>query len=197
MQFGFIAADDKRVMNARLLLEFQKMDLPKELAVTIGALAELWRKCHEQVKLMNKEIDQQAQKEIKFETVYQSAPGIGPIIGRTLANELGDMSQFKSERELFSFVGLTPCEYSSGEGAPRRGHITKQGSGMLRGMLIEAAWMARAKDPDLEKVYERLKITRGGKRAIVAVARRLVGRLRTCLQQQKSYELGYNTTRAA
>lgn len=197
MQFGAIAADDKRVMSVKLLKEFKKLQLPTELAITISALAELWEKCHEQVKHLNLEINRQAKKDNKLETVYQSVPGIGPIIGRTLANELGDMSQFSSEKDLFSFVGLTPSEHSSGEGNPRRGHITKQGSGMLRGMLVEAAWVAKEKDPDLEKVYNRLKITRGGKRAIIAVARRLVGRLRACLGQQQPYELSHNTKRAA
>ena len=107
------------------------------------------------------------------------------------------MSQFSSEKELYSFIGLTPSEYSSGEGPAKRGRITKQGSGLLRGMLVEAAWVAKGKDPDLEKVYERLKMTRGGKRAIVAVARRLAGRLRACLRQEKAYDLGHNSGRAA
>jgi transposase len=192
MQFGFIAADDKRVLGARLLTEFTQLKMPPELAITISALAELWKKCNEQVTLMNLEISQQAHKDYILEEIYQGVPGIGPIIGRTLANELGDMSQFKSERDLYSFVGLTPSEHSSGEGHTKRGRITKQGSGLIRGMLVEAAWMAKDKDPDLEKIYERLKVTRGGKRAIVAVARRLVGRIRACLRQQKNYELNHS-----
>lgn len=197
MQFGFIAADDTRTMSAKLLAEFKELELPQELETTILALAELWTTCHEQIKQMNRGIDRQAKRDTKLTTVYQSAPGIGPIIGQTLANELGDMSQFKNEKDLYCFVGLTPSEHSSGEGSPRRGHITKQGSGLIRGMLVEAAWAAMSKDPDLKKVYDRLKITRGGKRAIVAVARRLIGRLRACALQQKPYELGYNTRSAA
>lgn len=197
MQFGAIAAEDKRVMNVKLLAEMKKLKLPRELAIAVSALAELWEKCHEQVEDMNLEIALQAQKDSKLERIYQSVPGIGPIIGRTLANELGDMRQFPSEKELYSFVGLTPSEHSSGEGPAKRGHITKQGSGLLRGMLVEAAWMAKGKDPDLEKIYNRLKVTRGGKRAIVAVARRLVGRVRACLRGEKTYELSYQMRRAA
>lgn len=197
MQFGLIAAEDKRVMTAKLLCELKTLDMPRDLAVAISALSEIWQRCHEQVKKIELEMARQAKSEAKLEDIYQSVPGIGPVIGRTLANELGDMTQFQSEGQLFSFVGLTPCEYSSGEGAPRRGRITKQGSGLIRGMLVEAAWMAMSKDPDLKKVYERLKVTRGGKRAIVAVARRLVGRLRSCLQRQVTYELGYNSRIAA
>jgi transposase len=197
MQFGFIAADDKRVLRAKLLAEFTQLQLPPELAITISALADLWKKCNEQVMLMNLEISQQAHRDYILEEIYQGIPGIGPIIGRTLANELGDMSQFKGERDLYSFVGLTPSEHSSGEGHANRGRITKQGLGLIRGMLVEAAWTAKEKDPDLEKIYERLKVTRGGKRAIVAVARRLAGRIRACLRQKKGYELNHSQSVAA
>lgn len=46
-------------------------------------------------------------------------------------NELGDMSEFANERQLFSYTGLTPSEDSSGEQI-HRGHITKQGNRHLR-----------------------------------------------------------------
>jgi len=48
---------------------------------------------------------------------------IGPLGARILSNELGDMSQFNNERQLFSYTGLT-CEQSSGTTIRR--HITRQ-----------------------------------------------------------------------
>lgn len=45
------------------------------------------------------------------------------------------------------------------------------------------------KDAQLNEVYQRLAKTRGGKRAIVGVARRLAGRLRSCVQQGVLYEI--------
>ena len=44
----------------------------------------------------------------------QTAPGIGLISGRILANEIEDMKQFQNEKQLFSFTGLTPEEHSLG-----------------------------------------------------------------------------------
>jgi len=103
-----------------------------------------------------------------------------------LANELGDMSQFRNEKQLFSYTGLTPSEFSSGEHV-RQGHISRQGRSVLRNILIEAAWVGIGKDPSLRAVYDRISHRRGGKRAIVGVARRLVGRTRSCLLNGKLY----------
>jgi hypothetical protein len=59
----------------------------------------------------------------------------------------------------------------------------------LRSILVEAAWIAITKDPSLRVVYDRISHRRGGKRAIVGVARRLVGRMRSCLKSGKLYEI--------
>ena len=83
------------------------------------------------------------------------------------------MRQFRNEKKLFSYTGLTPSEHSSGEHV-RQGHISRQGRSILRKILVEASWTAITKDPSLREVYDRLS-HRGGKRAIVGVARRLVG----------------------
>lgn len=188
-QFGYIGPDEECVMSGKLLRELRKKPLPPELATVVGILADLWEGIQEKVQELDQAIDEQAKKELSLEKIYRSVPGVGRLIARTLANELGDMSQFSSAKELYSFVGLTPAEYSSGPNE-RKGHITKQGAGLLRCLLVEAAWMARTKDPALAAVYDRLKVTRGGKRAIVAVARRLVGRIRACLKDRTPYEVG-------
>lgn len=58
----------------------------------------------------------------------------------------------------------------------------------MRKILVEAAWTAIAKDPSLDEVYKRLS-HRGGKRAIVGIARRLIGRIRYCLLNGILYEI--------
>ena len=126
------------------------------------------------------------------ESTYRSAPGVGALSARILSNELGKMSQFDNERQLFSYTGLTPCEYSSGE-AIRRGHISKQGNSRLRAILVEAAWRAIKIDSALEEFFNRLYPRRGKARAIVAVARKLIGRIRAAFKQGKSYQLGYSS----
>ncbi|WP_235112887.1 IS110 family transposase [Acaryochloris sp. 'Moss Beach'] len=62
------------------------------------------------------------------------------------------MSQFKNERQLFSYTGLTPSEHSSGE-TIHRGHITHQGNVQVRSILIQIAWRAIEKDQALAQFF--------------------------------------------
>ena len=98
------------------------------------------------------------------------------------------MSQFSNEKKLFSYIGLTPIEYSSGEHV-YQGHISRQGRSMFRHIFIESAWRAIKKDPSLMAIYQRIAKTRGNKRAIVAIARRLAGRIRACIKDGVFYRI--------
>ncbi len=65
--------------------------------------------------------------------------GIGLITALGLLAEIGDFRRFGHPRELMSYLGLTPSEYSSGD-QQHRGHITKCGNRHARRLLVEAAW---------------------------------------------------------
>jgi transposase len=68
--------------------------------------------------------------------------GIATHTALGLLAEIGDFRRFPSPRELMSFLGLTPSEYSSGQ-QRHRGHITKTGNQHARRLVIEAAWHYR------------------------------------------------------
>jgi transposase len=114
---------------------------------------------------------------------------MGEVVARTLATELGDMTRFANERALCSHTGLTPSECSSGPSV-RRGPMSRQGSSRVRHLLIETAWRALPRDAVLKEIFDRLAATRGTKRAIVAIARRLIGRIRACFRQETPYAVG-------
>ncbi len=97
------------------------------------------------------------------------------------------MSQFPNERTLFSFLGLTPTERSSGD-KEIKGHISRQGNPRLRRLLVEAAWGAMKFDPYWRKEYQKKSFKLGGKRAIVAIARRLIGVARTLAKTNSVYK---------
>ena len=59
-----------------------------------------------------------------------------------VAAEIGDFRRFPTPSHLMAYVGLVPSEYSSGD-RRRRGEITKAGNGLVRRVLIEAAWTYR------------------------------------------------------
>ena len=150
-------------------------------------LQKQWLYLREEIKALDSELTLQAQTDGAIDIIYQSAPGIGPHNARVLANELADMKQFKNEKQLFSFTGLTPSEYSSGE-HKRQGHITRQGRPVLRMVLVQAAWVAVEHDAALLQIYERISKTAGKKRAIIGIARRLIGRIRSCFVNGTLYE---------
>lgn len=72
----------------------------------------------------------------------QALRGVQLITAATIVAELGDISRFHNPRQLMSYLGLVPSEYSSGQ-QTRRGSITKTGNGHVRRVLVEAAWSYR------------------------------------------------------
>lgn len=68
--------------------------------------------------------------------------GVDLITAMTVLAELGDITRFHSPRQLMSFLGLVPSEYSSGA-TRRQGAITKTGNGHVRRVLVESAWSYR------------------------------------------------------
>jgi transposase len=157
-----------------------------EIAFDLQMMAKRWLEIDNAIKEIENKLAQQANSEMALEQLYQSAPGVGPITSRILINELGDMSQFKNEKALFSYTGLTPQEYSSGEHT-RQGHISRQGKPILRKILVQAAWTAVKQDLSLKEAFEKISLKAGKKRAIVAIARRLIGHIRACLQKNERY----------
>ena len=115
-----------------------------------------------------------------------TAPGIGKLTAIELLVELQDMARFKSASQLASYIGLTPAEYSTGE-KTRQGRITRCGNKRVRTYLVESTWILITKDPWIRAKYLKLKATRGGKRAVVAIARRFIIRLRRMLLDNVPY----------
>jgi len=72
----------------------------------------------------------------------QALRGMALVAATTLVAELGDITRFANARQLMAYLGLVPCEHSSG-GTRHQGGITKAGNGAARRMLIEAAWSYR------------------------------------------------------
>ena len=81
---------------------------------------------------------------------------------------------------------LVPSEESSGN-RRRLGHITKQGSSILRFLLVEAAQVTVRSVPEWRKEYFHLAMRRGRKIAKVAMARKLAVRLYWMMRQGWDY----------
>jgi len=103
------------------------------------------------------------------------------LTARGLIAELGDFARFGHPRELASWLGITPSEFSSGD-QQHRGHITKTGNRYARRPLTEAAWQAQL------RLYHRHRhLTQQGNRSTVvtmAVARELAAFLWAAVTDQ-------------
>ena len=103
-------------------------------------------------------------------------PGVGPITALAFILIIGTPQRFGCGKQIGSYVGLIPAEDSSA-GHQRLGRITKQGSRLLRFLLVEAAQAAARGDTDWKRRYMHLAMRRERNIAKVAMARRLGVRL--------------------
>ena len=113
-------------------------------------------------------------------------PGVGPITSLAFALTMGDVSRFPRGKQVASYLGLIPGEYSSG-GHQRFGPISKQGNRFLRMLLVEAAQIAVRCDPEFRREYLHRCHTKPKGVAKVAAARKLAIRLYWMLRTKKQY----------
>jgi transposase len=99
-------------------------------------------------------------------------PGVGPLTALAFVLIIGKAERFQCGKQIASYLGLVPLEDSSGK-RRRLGHITKQGSSILRFLLVEAAQVTVRSLPEWRSQYFHLAMRRGRKIAKVAMARRL------------------------
>jgi len=181
---GLFISDSK--ISESYMKRVEVLELSSGHKMMLLELVSAWREETKRIKRFDEALKKQASSD-RLESIYRSAPGVGAISSRILSNELGDMSRFENEKQLSSSSGLTPSEYSSGEHV-RKGHVTRQGSPQIRAILVEIAWRAIREDQNLFEIYTRIKLRREGKRAIVAVARKILIRLRKCLKEGQPWQ---------
>jgi transposase len=123
-------------------------------------------------------------------SLLMSLPGVGAITATHALARLGDWRQIKNVRQIAGFLGLVSSEHSTGD-KQNRGPITRSGDSHLRNKLIQCAWTAIRKDPELREfyrsVYQRQPKKVAPRKAIVAVARKLTTRMYAVLKQQRPY----------
>jgi len=102
----------------------------------------------------------------------QAIPGVGPVLASVFVAEIGDIARFKSARHLSSWAGLTPTHKES-DVTVRRGHITKQGSRLVRWAAVEAVAHQRGDTP-IRAHHRRVGERRGTQIGRVAAARKLL-----------------------
>lgn len=124
------------------------------------------------------ELDRRVKRAASHDEVcmrFMTVPGVGPIAALTFKVAVDDPSRFKSSRTVAAHFGLTPRRYQSGE-SDNPGRISRAGDRDVRSTLYSAAnamLMRTMAASQLKSWGMRLMRTKGRRRAVVAVARKL------------------------
>jgi transposase len=159
--------------KARAWARWQKV-LAAALYDMIAPLRSVLVIIEEQIEALTKCIEEAAQKRITRGILPK---GVGELTSEVIAREVCDWSRFKNRRQVASFTGLCPTEYSSG-GTKRRGGINKHGNPLLRKYLCETVWRLMKYQPSwirLKQCEEKLAAANGARRKqlVAALARML------------------------
>jgi transposase len=142
LRHGRIYRDGKKAwtLRHRAWVRRQRLDHPLAQRALEHARAHL-DSLDAQLAALDAELEQIARTEPWADPVRWLCAfrGIAFRTALGLLAEIGDWRRFRDPRELASYLGLVPSEYSSGD-QRHRGHITKTGNQHARRLLIEAAW---------------------------------------------------------
>jgi len=115
-----------------------------------------------------------------------SLTGVDVYTALLIRSEIGDIRRFPDYKRLVSWAGLAPSLHQSGS-VEYHGGVTKQGSRMLRWIVVEAARSAARHDARMRGFYERVKRRRGDGKAIVAVACKMLKVIWFMLTRREPY----------
>jgi transposase len=107
--------------------------------------------------------------------LLMTIPGVGIRTAEAVVAYIDDAQRFTRNKTVGSYFGLVPCQDESA-GRDRLGHITREGPGTVRKMLVEASWQSIRHSPQIRRFFERVQ--RGDpkrkKIALIATAHYLV-----------------------
>ena len=121
--------------------------------------------------------------------LMKTIPGIGGYLSAALLGELGDIRRFENEKQFSSYIGMIPAMRNSGSSETTLG-ITPRSKSLVRSYLIEAAWIAIRRDPEMQAYY-RKHFGKNVKNIIVKVAHKLVKRILSVIKNERPYTINY------
>ena len=164
----------------------QALPLPPYTSQRRTELVRLYVQLQKRVQELDKEVEAQARQRPQARRLL-THPGVGAVTALATEVFLGDPSRFATANQVASYIGMIPCEYTSGK-RQRLGKLTKQGNSLLRYLWTEATMHAVGKDPELKRFYRRKLIQKGMGKARIAAARKLGIRLWIMMRDQIDYE---------
>jgi transposase len=164
----------------------RKLALPEIDRLEMDLLLTQWELVNEQLQLINEKITARAEQD-RSAQILLSICGCGCYTALAIASRIGRVERFRRGRALANFFGLTPTCSNSGESGDRLGHISKQGSTIVRFLLGQLITRVLQQDADLRRWYQAIKRRRGAQIARVAVMRRLTTAIWHMLTHEEPY----------
>jgi len=164
----------------------QALSLPSYTSQRRDELLRLYVQLQQRIKELDGQVEKQVQQRPQALRLL-THPGVGPVTALATEVFLGDPSRFANGKNVASYIGMIPCEHTSGK-RQRLGKLTKEGNSLLRYLWTEATIHAVRKDPELKRFYRRKLIQKGMGKARIAAAHKLGIRLWIMLRDQIEYK---------
>ena len=153
-----------------------------ELDILVGEIRHL----NESINKMEGLLRDQGPKLPGWENLT-SIKGIGDTGASILLSTIGNIEDFADEGKLAAYFGIVPRVSNSNE-TERSGRITKRGCKLGRTALVQCALIAARYSPYLQTYYRRIAAHRGTGKAIIALARKLLGIIYKTLKNNWIFE---------
>jgi len=140
-------------------------------------------KINEEIKKIDRIIQEKA-KQDDDAILLMTIPGISYYSALLIKAEIGEINRFPNHEKLVSYAGL--CLQRQSGDKEIRGHITKQGSKLLRWILVQCA-NAAVRKRGLRNFYLRIRKRKGHNVAIVATARKMLVCIYHMLKKKEVY----------
>ncbi len=147
----------------------------QDLWEMLEPLVEVRRHALKASEQMRRRMIRQAAAQDSVARRLMTVPGVGPITATAFVATIDDPRRFRSSEQVAAYLGLVPSVTQSGE-LEVHGHITKEGDGLLRSYLVEAAHVLLTRKRGtcrLKKWGLKLAKKKGHGKARVAVARKI------------------------
>jgi transposase len=144
------------------------------LSVIVEPMLAVWHSLREQIRVLDRQLLARAKADAATRRLM-SIPAVGVIVALAYVAVIDTPERFRRSSTVGAYLGLTPRRHQSGE-VDCAGHISKCGDALLRSYLFQAAnaiLTRKVRDSTLQSWGRALAARIGGRRATVAVARKL------------------------
>jgi transposase len=168
------------------MIFLHSLALPENYKIALEGYLDVLDAVRREIRAVSKKVQQLAEED-RDALLLMTITGMGYYSALLTKSEIGDVTRFRSAKQLCSYAGLVPSTYASGNSC-FHGHITKQGSRWLRWILIEAAIHAVKRPGVLRRFYFKVERKKGGQIAKVAAARKLLEWIYHILKDGRTYQ---------